>query len=364
MAEQRMADLVLEGGGVKGIAHVGAVSALAEAGYTFHRVAGASAGAIGATFVAAGLPIERMELLMRPGADPNSIDYRRVPDTQHIHIPGVVGDAVSILFDKGIYDGDYLRDFINETLERETNGNITKFGDLRIEDADRRDLAPDQQYRLVVMVADVSRGSLVRLPWDYRLYGYDPDEMPIADAVRASTSIPFFFKPVRFPWQAPSANVSYWVDGGSLSDFPIEVFDRADDKRSRWPTFGVKLSARPDGDALMNVVGGTLSFAKAILETVVNGNDQVHLADPCVADRTVFVDTSMVQATDFTLTVDQQSQLFEAGRSAARAFLARWAENESAYRERCGASAARAAKARAARGETAPEQIQRLTALR
>jgi len=38
-------DLVLEGGGVKGIALVGAIEILEEAGYTFNRVAGTSAGA-------------------------------------------------------------------------------------------------------------------------------------------------------------------------------------------------------------------------------------------------------------------------------------------------------------------------------
>ena len=92
------------------------------------------------------------------------------------------------------------------------------------------------------MVSDVSRGSLVRLPWDYHVYGYDPDEMLIADAVRASTSIPFFFKPVEFAWRSPSSNVSYWVDGGALSDFPIEVFDRTIGA-PRWPTFGTRSHA-------------------------------------------------------------------------------------------------------------------------
>jgi NTE family protein len=43
--ERVQADLVLEGGGVKGIALVGAVTALADAGYSFPRVAGSSAGA-------------------------------------------------------------------------------------------------------------------------------------------------------------------------------------------------------------------------------------------------------------------------------------------------------------------------------
>jgi NTE family protein len=40
------ADLVLAGGGVKGIGHAGAVAALRDAGYTFPRVAGTSAGSI------------------------------------------------------------------------------------------------------------------------------------------------------------------------------------------------------------------------------------------------------------------------------------------------------------------------------
>ena len=35
------------------------------------------------------------------------------------------------------------------------------------------------------------------------------------------------------------------VDGGMLSNFPIEVFDRTDGKPPRWPTFGIKLSAKP-----------------------------------------------------------------------------------------------------------------------
>ena len=49
------ADLVLEGGGVKGIALVGAISVLEERGYQFRRVAGTSAGAIVGALVAAML---------------------------------------------------------------------------------------------------------------------------------------------------------------------------------------------------------------------------------------------------------------------------------------------------------------------
>ncbi|HYA51903.1 MAG TPA: patatin-like phospholipase family protein, partial [Streptosporangiaceae bacterium] len=58
------ADLVLEGGGVKGIGLAGAVLALDQAGYRFHRVAGTSAGAIAAAIIAAlnkaGQPLSKL----------------------------------------------------------------------------------------------------------------------------------------------------------------------------------------------------------------------------------------------------------------------------------------------------------------
>ena len=62
---KKRADLVLEGGGVKGIALVGAISVLAKKGYEFHRVAGTSAGAIVGALVAAGMPPSKMTEVMK-----------------------------------------------------------------------------------------------------------------------------------------------------------------------------------------------------------------------------------------------------------------------------------------------------------
>src|SRR5437588_279707 len=66
-------------------------------------------------------------------------------------------------------------------------------------------LTAAQHYTLVVHTADVTRGKVVRLPWDYPEYGFDPGSRRIVDAVRASMAIPFFFEPVRF--RAPAATV-------------------------------------------------------------------------------------------------------------------------------------------------------------
>ena len=80
------------------------------------------------------------------------------------------------------------------------------------------------------MTSDVTRGELVRLPWDYARYGLEADDQSVAEAVRASMSIPFFYEPLRFTGRddVGRAVQSYMVDGGMLSNFPIEVFDRTD----------------------------------------------------------------------------------------------------------------------------------------
>jgi len=74
------ADLVCEGGGVRGIGLVGAVHALAAAGYGFPRVAGSSAGAVVASMVAAlqaaGEPLSRLDELAQ-SADPTLLT--RIP---------------------------------------------------------------------------------------------------------------------------------------------------------------------------------------------------------------------------------------------------------------------------------------------
>ena len=101
---------------------------------------------------------------------------------------------------------------------------VSTFADLAITD---RNLPPEQRYRLVVTVADVTLGQLIRLPWDYeRVYGLDPDEQSVADAVRASTAIPFFFRPATLT--SAEGRTSTLVDGGLLSNFPIDSLDRTD----------------------------------------------------------------------------------------------------------------------------------------
>jgi NTE family protein len=331
------ADLVLAGGGVKGIAHVGVLSVLHESGYSFERAAGTSAGAIVAALVAAGMSPQRMQKLL------GELDYRAFRDQSRRDKVPVIGPALSLTLEDGLFEGAYLR----EWLEGQLSGlGVETFGDLRREDP-QSSLPPEQQYTLVVMAADVTRGELVRLPWDYRdRYGLDPDRQRVADAVRASMSIPFFFEPVRL--EGADGVSSTLVDGGVLTNFPIGTFDRTDGRTPRWPTFGVTLiPPLPVGNAkLFPGLGlfrrGPVHLLECLLTTMMVGHDQAQLRKPWVAARSIPIDTERVNVVDFDIDPTAQASLYEGGRGAAEAFLASWNWEEYLRRFRSAEPAGRA----------------------
>jgi len=317
------ADLVLEGGGVKGMGLVGAITALTSAAesYTFRRVAGASAGAIVASMLAAGYRAAEMTTIM------TDLDFSQFEDN-----PGLfarhfeqIGEGLGLVVHEGLFMGQFLHDWIKKILAAK---NVYTWGDLKDDDPGSS-LPPEQRYKLVVIVSDVSRGRMLRLPWDYQpLLGVDPDTQPVADAVRSSAGIPFFFRP--FPMTAnPDVTHGHGeilgTDGGMLSNFPVSIFDRTDDKPPRWPTFGIKLSARlspaqgtwdPNADAIQ--------LAKSLLTTMQKARDQVYVDQPSVASRTIFVDTTGYNATDFHLTSADKQKLFSNGVTAGTQFLGKW----------------------------------------
>jgi len=316
-------DLVLEGGGVKGTGLVGAITALTSAAepYAFHRVAGASAGAIVASMVAAGYDAAEMNTVM------TNLDFSQFEDDHGIfgrHL-GQIGEGLGLVFHEGLFVGQFLHDWITQVLAAK---NVHTWGDLKDNDPGSS-LPPEQRYKLVVIVSDVSRGRMLRLPWDYQpLLGVDPDTQSVADAVRSSAGIPFFFRPFHMTADkglTRGHGEILCTDGGMLSNFPVDIFDRTDGKPPRWPTFGVKLSARltpaqgywdPDADAI--------DLAKSLLTTMQKARDQVHVDQPSVASRTIFVDTTGYNATDFHLTLADKQKLFTSGLDAGKQFLGKW----------------------------------------
>lgn len=197
---------------------------------------------------------------------------------------------------------------------------VHTFGDLRTGEA------PEQfAWSLVVTASDLSRRRLVRIPWDLDSYGIHPDDFSVARAVHASSAIPFVFEPVR-------VRGATWVDGGLLSNFPVALFDRTD-AEPRWPTFGIRLSARP-GIPPTRPVQGPVSLGIAAIETLVSNQDNAYIDDPCTVRRTIFVPAHDVSPIDFDITAEQREALYQRGFQAGQKFLANW--NYADYLADCG----------------------------
>jgi NTE family protein len=338
-----IADLALEGGGVKGIALVGAILVLDEAGYSFRGVAGTSAGAITASLIAsisaAGKEMILLKKYMDDLAFPKFMPEGKIHHFLDDHlgkVGGEVSDASILSHRMGLYSGDYLAEWLGPIIHEELG--ILKFKDLRLSSAEDPGLSlpPGHDYRLVVHTSDITRGQLVRLPWDYPIYGHEADEEDPVAAVRASMSIPFFFEPVRFDADPATIEVPRpgggttsihyeggsvsWVDGGMLDNFPITAFDRADGGPPRWPTIGIKLSSLQTNFGASRACETTLDEGVRCLQTMMNEWDSYSI-DESTAGRTIFIDNAGIRATDFDLSREQQQQLFINGVTAATEFI-------------------------------------------
>jgi NTE family protein len=314
------ADLVLEGGGVKGTGLVGAITALASAAqpYAFHRVAGTSAGAIVASMLAAGYDAAEMNKIM------TDLDFAQFQDENHPHL-AMLAEGSGLMFHQGLFLGKFLHDWIGQVL---ADRNVRTWGDLK-EDDPGSSLPPEQRYKLIVIVSDISRGRMLRLPWDYQpLLGVDPDTQPVADAVRSSAGIPFFFRPFHMtasPDLTRGHGEILCTDGGMLSNFPVSIFDRTDGRPPRWPTFGVKLSAKQSlAQAAWDPDADTIQLAKSLVGTMQTAHDRVYVDQPSVASRTIFVDTTGYNATDFHLTQADKQEIYGNGLRAGEKFLGKW----------------------------------------
>jgi NTE family protein len=155
--------IVLSGGGIRGIAHLGVLKALQNTGIQISHITGTSAGSIAGSFYAAGIdPQETFNIFMK---------------TRLIRF---VRPALGSL---GLVNLARTEDIFKEYLP-------TKIEDLKIP--------------LTICTTNFSEGNVAYFT-----------EGPLVRAIHASCCIPGVFKPIMI-------NEQMYVDGGVLNNFPVE----------------------------------------------------------------------------------------------------------------------------------------------
>lgn len=306
------ADAVFEGGGVKGIGLAGALYyAERKKKVEWQNVAGTSAGAIVASLVASGFSAGEIKQAVF------DLDFTLIKDESfldHFFLPGKV---LNILLEKGIYQGNYIENYMEEMLRKK---GVATFGDLRIEG----ETDPRYLYRLNVIASDISRGKMLVLPADIKDYGIDPDRLGVARAIRMSMSIPVFFEPVCIDYPANGEKTdSYIVDGGILSNYPVWLFDC--EQNPPWPTFGFKLLDPGQGEPRR--IDNIVDFLAAMIGTMMEAHDERYIQDANFK-RTIGIPTMGVKTTEFDISREKKEILFQSGYNAAKKFFDTYSEEE------------------------------------
>lgn len=298
---------VFEGGGVKGIALAGGVSAAMRQGHVFNQVAGTSSGSIVAALLAAGYTGEEMrELILRA---PFKSFMQRSP----IFNAKIIGPAARLLIKKGLYSGEALEHWVSTQLAAR---GIRTFGDLK-------------HNQLRIIASDITQGKLLILPEDIAQYGIDPKKFSIAKAVRMSTSIPYFFDPVMIRRKIKSSEKAapfteqfyYIVDGGLLSNYPLWVFDRDTDREEIIPVIGFQLVGKSETPT--HKIKGPITMLEALFGTMLSAHDERYIEQKN-RFRTVKIPTLGVGNTQFNLSKELSLSLYESGYQASKDYFNKW----------------------------------------
>ena len=301
------ADAVIEGGGVKAIGLVGAIYEAEKRGYKWKSLAGTSAGAIIASLLAAGYSAEELKQEIM------TLDYSKFNQKKAIQYIPFLGDFIQLMFYYGIYEGEYIEEWVKEKLSAK---GVRTFKDL-----DRT---------LYIIASDITSGEMLTLPNDLTSYGINPDTFEIAKAVRMSVSIPYYFQPVKLKSESEKPITHYIVDGGLLSNYPVWIFDNP--QNPRWPTFGFRLVSKNSNKP--NKIAGPITLGIALIDTMLDAHDMKHIKEQDYV-RSILVPSLGIKATNFNISKEESTQLFNAGMEAGNKFFEKWSFSQYViqYRE-------------------------------
>ena len=286
-ADYPFTNLVLEGGGVKGIAYGGALGVLEQQAILprIERVAGTSAGAITALLVALRYEPEQIRSLLF------HLDFSRFED-------GGGTGLFRLLRRFGWYRGDYYLGLMRCLVGGKTSDPRSTFADLRR--LGMRDLH--------VYATDLERRQARELSY------VTTPELEVALAARMSGSFPLFFAAV------PQGG-DVFVDGGVLRNYPIDAFDGRQGVDLATLGFVLENTAAPP---VHKPVTDLPRYAEALLESVLRVQTDALSANLPDLERTVVLDDLGVSTLDFHLGQAQKLGLIRKGEECTCAYLAEW----------------------------------------
>lgn len=276
-------NLVFKGGGVLGIAYAGAISALDEENILEHvtGVAGTSAGSIVAALLSLRYTAGEIKDILAATNFKNFEDH---------------WDPLRIPMHYGLYKGDFLLGWIKDIVKKKT-------GD---ENSTYQDLAKFGSRDLKVFAADLNTSHVKEFSKD------TTPSVIVAESIRASMSIPFYFSAWKFPNDKPDNHV--YVDGGTVYNYPINAFNDLNN------TIGFFLFNTHYAVSDLNY-HSLEHFVKSLFKTLMKSQDIDFHRNMLENQVTVKIDDFGISATDFNITPAMEDKLYKSGFEATKSFL-------------------------------------------
>ena len=199
---------------------------------------------------------------------------------------------------------------------------------------DNRELPPSTP-QMSIIASDITAERKIEFPRMWDLYWTDMKQIRPGDFVRASMSIPIFFQTYTLPvggslekwqkhldWQNKRVpNKAQFVDGGTLSNFPISVFANPNYPVPRMPTFGIRLMDQKP-DQTKNVRSTFAGYAGSIIGTMRANYDR----EFTTKNRAFNLGVAVVQLKNhnwlnFFMDDKEKTEIFNCGVLAAQEFL-------------------------------------------
>ena len=144
--------------------------------------------------------------------------------------------------------------------------------------------------------------------------------VPVAEAVRASMSIPVYFDAWRFSNNNPDDH--FYVDGGVLYNYPISAFDDLQSGQVNTRTLGFQLENLSGQEIYTPFEHGDLGkYTKSLLNALMYTQSVALTRSAADVARTINVDHLGVGATDFEIDNTTKNKLIQSGWDATLAFL-------------------------------------------
>jgi NTE family protein len=322
-------NLIFQGGGMRTFAYHGVIRGLGKRGILdqIERVGGTSAGAMLAAILSFRLSVEESIAIY------NTLDYAKIPGLRtHVRMPSRLIGAVRgnemagsidglnrLLREYGWYDTGYAYKWLLTTIAAQMGYGSATFADFR-----------QKGFRdLYIVATNISRHQMEVFSAE------TTPEVPVADALLLSQSIPLFFAAPRFDGKRLSEDEGdFYGDGAILSNYPIHLFDQPRyQSRKRplptnvnWETLGVRHYTPDDcPDADRSEINNIASYITNLLETFMDAQTHAHTQQAVHRLRTIEVSNCCVSATDFhirpTPTDERYRKLVQAGETAVAHYL-------------------------------------------